>query len=519
MSLRRKVSHFLALVVIAALAVGVVATPASAKMSGKQKAQIRAKLRKQVKKHPGVIRKKSFLKKAALVNFRLPVTIQLRGGNTATNPNAASIDLGPSLGSREIDLGGSLSAEIVFHDSFDGGALGNVDVDIRPSTSKFLQSTSIPLLWNDEVSTQTYGNGGCSDFNGSTPIGFEDIYGPDSSPGTAPHDTTGGVLNPAPFDGIATIPGFPGPTGIPGFPTVPGVDSIAAITNSKVVGSANAIGGAAQPFPASGPQVPSLTDVVLRTTPLQLNVAEPGTPVPSFVPDNGSTTNDGTSTNPPVQNGQEGVIGRSGGQANLFGNIPGKSYGLDVTVSLATKIHSIIRQVGSIHEPLVAGDNWPASALECRQAYTGYVQNYIPGVRLQGSLKIAPAIMPNGGLRIAKATISSGAEEKANVALAACLFPFGTYANPANGSQSSPGVTVPTPPINPGAPRTGGAPASVQCNDTPEYYATQAGVAPLQPADTTAAGGYSVENDGSRAVVSGLLSVDNVTADILIGDV
>ena len=518
MSLRRKVSHFLALVVIAALAVGVVATPASAKMSGKQKAQIRAKLRKQVKKHPGVIRKKSFLKKAALVNFRLPVTIQLRGGDTATNPNAASIDLGPSLGSREIDLGGSLSAEIVFHDSFDGGALGNVDVDIRPSTSKYLQSTSIPLLWNDDVAGSTYGNGGCSNFNGAGPIGFDDIYAPDATPGAPPH-TAGAVLNPAPFDGIATIPGFPGPTGIPGFPVVPGVDSVGALQSSKIVGNPNNLGGNPQPFPASGPQVSSLTSTVLRTTPLQLNVAEPGTPVPSFVPDNGSLVNDGTSANPPVQNGQEGVIGRSGGQANLFGNIPGKSYGLDVTVSLATKIHSIIRQVDSVKEPLVAGDNWPASALECRQAYTGYVQNYIPGVRLQGSLKIAPAIMPNGGLRIAKATISSGAEEKANVALAACLFPFGTYANPANGSQTSPGVTVPTPPINPGAPRTGGAPATVQCNDTPEYYATQAGVAPLQPADTTAAGGYSVDNDGSKAVVSGLLSVDNVTADILIGDV
>ena len=253
MSLRRKVSHFLALVVIAALAVGVVATPASAKMSGKQKAQIRAKLRKQVKKHPGVIRKKSFLKKAALVNFRLPVTIQLRGGNTPTNPNAASIDLGPSLGSREIDLGGSLSAEIVFHDSFDGGALGNVDVDIRPSTSKYLQSTSIPLLWNDDVAGSTYGNGGCSNFNGAGPIGFDDIYAPDATPGAPPH-TAGAVLNPAPFDGIATIPGFPGPTGIPGFPVVPGVDSVGALQSSKIVGNPNNLGGNPQPFPASGPR-------------------------------------------------------------------------------------------------------------------------------------------------------------------------------------------------------------------------------------------------------------------------
>jgi hypothetical protein len=506
--MRLKVSHLLALVVIAALSVGLMAGPASAKMSAKQKAHIRAKLRKQVKKNPAVIKRKSFVKKAALVNFRLPVTIALRGGNTATNPNAASIDLGPSLGSREIDLGGSLAAEIIFHDSFDGGALGNVDVDIRPSTSKFLQSTSIPLLWNDDVSTVPFGSGGCQGYNGGTPIAFDPIYVPDATPGVAPH-TAGAVLNPAPFDGSVF--------GSPGFPTVPGVDSIALLTNSKAVGIANNLGGNPQPFPVSGPQVSNLANTVLRTAPLDLSVAEPGTPVPGLVPDNGSTSNDGTQANPPVQNSQDVVIGRSGGQANLFGNIPGKSYGLDVTVSLATKIHSIIRQVDSIHENLVTGDNWPASALECRQAYTGYVQNYIPGVRLQGSLKIAPAIMPNGSLRIAKATISSGAEEKTNVALAACLFPDGTYANVANGSQTAPGVTVPTPPIDPGTPR--GVPANKQCNDTPEYYATQAGVAPLTAADTTAAGGYTVGNDGSRAVVSGLLSVDNVTADILIGDV
>jgi len=234
------------------------------------------------------------------------------------------------------------------------------------------------------------------------------------------------------------------------------------------------------------------------------------------VPDNGSNDNQGTNTNPPVQNSQNIVVGRSGGQANLFGNIPGKSYGIDVTVNLQTKIHSILRQVGSIPEPLVAGDNWPANALECRQAYTGYVDNYIPGVRLQGSLKIAPAIFPNGDLRIAKATIASGGQEKANIALAACLFPQNTLAAAANGSDVAPGVTVPTPPINPGAARGAN---NVPCNATPEYYATQAGVTPLNPADTTAAGGYTVANDGSKAVVSGLLSVSNVTADIMIGDV
>src|SRR4051794_13291313 len=154
--MRLKVSHFLALVVLAALSVGLVAGPAVAKpaaaskLSAKQKAQIRAQLRKQVRKNPKAVTKKSFLKKASLVNFRLPVTIALRGGTTAANPNNASIDLGASLGQREIDLGGSLAAEIVFHDSYDGGALGNVEVNILKGP-KALTSTSVPLLWNDQV--------------------------------------------------------------------------------------------------------------------------------------------------------------------------------------------------------------------------------------------------------------------------------------------------------------------------------------------------------------------------------
>src|ERR1700755_253580 len=112
-------------------------------------------LKKEIKKNPKVINRKSFVKRASLVNFKLPVTIALRGGNTAANPNKATVDLGASLGTREIDLGGSLSAELVFHDSYDGGALGNVDLSILPSANHSLTSTSIPLLWNTQVSDPT----------------------------------------------------------------------------------------------------------------------------------------------------------------------------------------------------------------------------------------------------------------------------------------------------------------------------------------------------------------------------
>src|SRR3954465_3960214 len=107
-SLRSSLWRYLGLLAVAALAVGVFAGPASAKkMSAKQRAAVRTQLRKQIKKNPAVINRKSFVKRASLVNFKLPVTLRLRGANADTNPNRATVDLGASLGQREIDLGGN----------------------------------------------------------------------------------------------------------------------------------------------------------------------------------------------------------------------------------------------------------------------------------------------------------------------------------------------------------------------------------------------------------------------------
>ena len=66
-----------------------------------------------------------------------------------------------------------------------------------------------------------------------------------------------------------------------------------------------------------------------------------------------------SSTNGP-QGSQNLVIGKSGGQANLFGNIPGKNYGIDVSVSLATRINSILRSQDPDYVPLIANKAWPA---------------------------------------------------------------------------------------------------------------------------------------------------------------
>jgi hypothetical protein len=541
--------------IIAALAMlgALFAGPASAKrMSSKQKAHVRAELRKQVKKNPKVVSSKSFLKKASLVNFKLPVTIRLRGSSASTNPNAANIDLGPSLGQREINLGGKLAAEIQFADSFDGGALGNVKLAILPGP-KSLTSTSIPLLWNTQVSDSTtpFGPGigtgtrwdanllglpvgaGCGNFtqanaNASSPAVTQPGYLP-LGPGFLPSAGGGGVPGVPYFANLAAaIANSPG-----GFlPVKPGVDSIDNVVASKIPGNNNNVGGNPAPFPQSSQstpygfsQPPSAKDAVLRTSALNLQIAQQGTEV-----------NQANSTNGP-QGSQNTVIGSSGGEANLFGNIPGKSYGIDVTVNLATKINSIFRIVDqdSFGSPLLTGARYPAGIFGCRQIYSGSVQNYIPAVHLVGSLKISPGITSDGFLRIAKATIASPPNDKARFAVAACLAPYASFATPINSSDTSP-VTIPpagagAPPYSlvpdnnvnlPADPATARAtPESVPCNTAPTRGIADSALTPdqvLAQSPASLSNGYTTTADGSRVSVSGDLNVNNVSVDVLIGD-
>ena len=74
--------------------------------------------------------------------------------NTGLNERSqytADVDLGPSLGQRKVSIAGSLAAEVQFRDSYDGGALGNVSIEILPSTTKTISTSSVPLLWNPDV--------------------------------------------------------------------------------------------------------------------------------------------------------------------------------------------------------------------------------------------------------------------------------------------------------------------------------------------------------------------------------
>jgi hypothetical protein len=286
-------------------------------------------------------------------------------------------------------------------------------------------------------------------------------------------------------------------------------------------------------------------DTVLRTSALSLQIAAPGTQV------NQSTgaSNDGAGPNVGPEGSQNTVIGASGGQANLFGSIPGKSgIGIDVTVSLATRINSILRIVDQdSFGGLFTGDYWPAGIFGCRQTYTGAVQNYIPSVHLTGNLKISPGITSDGKLRIAKATISSPANDKARVALAACLMPYAPFtAN--QGATDALTTKIPTylagfgaftpAPANPSGlvsdsdpslpqdsstQRPGGAPTAANCNDAPTDTVAKStgGQAPVQVTSLTGPAGpsgYSTSSDGSKVSVAGDLTVNNVDVDVLIGD-
>jgi hypothetical protein len=540
-SLRSSLWRYLGLLAVAALAVGAFAGPASAKkMSAKQRAAVRAQLKKEVKKNPRVVQKKSFLKRASLVNFKLPVTLALRGGSSASNPNKATVDLGASLGQREVNLGGSLSAELTFHDSYDGGALGNVDLSILPSANHSLTSTSIPLLWNTQVS----GAGTRYDYNSlveanpaaaaAMPAGSGCGNFVSSTTGTLGPDHLNfgvGLLNAGtglpgyPFFGSAPTSATQTPDSY--LPIRPGIDSIDKVVASKAAGNDLNVGGNPSPFPYSAQstpggftQPPSTQDTVLRTNALKLGIAPVGTEVKQDNNANG------------VSGSQNIRIGKSGGQANLFGNIPGKGYGIDVTVSLATRINSILRVVDqdSFGTPLITGNRYPAGIFNCRQIWTGGIDNYIPSVRLAGNLKIAPGITAGGKLRIAKATVSSQPGSEARFAVAACLAPYSGFdaeqlaSDTATSSIPAPVAAPPFVPDNalPANTQAQRAAPSANCNDNPTALVRDSALTPStvqQLAPAVTADGYTVTNSGSSVSVAADLDVSNVTLDVLVGDV
>ena len=181
----RRWRHVLVGAVVACVAIVPAQAFAAHSISPKAKKAIRAELRKTIKKNPGAIRHRSFLRKAALVNFNLPVTIRLRNPCTTENGanpaptvggNPAGVALStelPDAGHRaerahhslrqgeprsvarypRLAVGGALAGVVQFNDTYDGGALGNV-TSRSSRQQEFLTTSSVPLLWNDDSQTR-----------------------------------------------------------------------------------------------------------------------------------------------------------------------------------------------------------------------------------------------------------------------------------------------------------------------------------------------------------------------------
>jgi hypothetical protein len=169
----------------------------------------------------------------------------------------------------------------------------------------------------------------------------------------------------------------------------------------------------------------------------------------------------------------------------------------------------------------------------CGQVWTGAVQNYIPSVQLSGNLKIAPGITADGKLRIAKATVASRAGSNTRFAVAACLAPYAAY-NAQQNSSDTVTPTVPGPasigdpdgtlalgslPVDPNSARP--APAAA-CNADPTAFVKSTALPPAQVnslSPAAPADGYTVTNSGSTVSVGADLNVQNVSIDVLVGDV
>jgi len=389
-------------------------------LTAHQKKVIRAKLLREIRHNPRMIKNKAWLREAVIVHFSLPVAIRLNPvlpgptpvPNQQGNDNYALLDLGPSLGVRRIGLDGSLAANLTFNDEYSGGLPGDVNLSIPgPQPAGYgLVSTSVPLLANPNVDSNTPNANPAVD--GCLATGAGAAFAPYLPSSSADADWYGNL----------------------------------AASDSPSPSTDNNVGDDTNPFPGTA----TYDDTVLRTGSLSLDVANASADTSDGVP-----------------------VGISGGVANLFGLTPaGAPAGtnVDVKVSLSTNINSIIRTVdaASLYSGNTAPFNGanPFGNTDCRQAWTGYVANLLK-TELTGQLQISPAITGDGKLRIARVQLT-GAPVSQSVT--ACLVPFNVYSGTiaalptgyTPGGRNGPPVPGPSTECNePGPIQTAGAAALV----------------------------------------------------------
>jgi antitoxin (DNA-binding transcriptional repressor) of toxin-antitoxin stability system len=105
-----------------------------------QRERLRRELARQVKRNPSTIFSKSFLKKADLVDFRLPLTVRLTDGNGVRDPTGDQLEISwddsvtpwPAFGmapaTQTMDLKGQFTMELSYGDEASGyGELGAME--------------------------------------------------------------------------------------------------------------------------------------------------------------------------------------------------------------------------------------------------------------------------------------------------------------------------------------------------------------------------------------------------------
>jgi hypothetical protein len=231
-------------------------------------------------------------------------------------------------------------------------------------------------------------------------------------------------------------------------------------------------------------------------------------------------------------------VGRSGGRANLFGLAVdglGDGESVDVTVNLTTKVSAILRQVDNAY-PRPAGlpdetAGQIASYFDCRQLWSGYVENHLAGIQLTGQLRILPALTADGRLRIAKVFLSSPTASAQ--AVVTCLIPYALFASGNRDIGDSTFTSADPWSTNPIGPNlVGGEANSAHFNPVATIDPSESAAAPDVPCDSTggpldrnpfnipASGDIdltSLLRSGAATAVRGDLTVQKLVGEVVIG--
>jgi len=237
------------------------------------------------------------------------------------------------------------------------------------------------------------------------------------------------------------------------------------------------------------------------------------------------------------------TTGLAAGQAiKVSGSVSGSP--TDIGIVASTTGANLVTLVAALPHNHFVGDSVSNTnelngninaASYCRQAWSGKVTNYLTGIHLTGSLKIAPAITADGYLRIAHTHLTTPTGKAAKIAVAACLAPYQLYMKGNGASADTFSGFSTSAPIGPNllggaiynplvvlfgssTGNSGSAAPTADCNSSsPVLNRPPFSVLPVPGG--TGSGLQKLLSSGAAVGVSGDLSVTNLNAEVLVGNV